>query len=290
MTTSRLTTRVALFATIAVATALGGTATAQTAQADPDHAVHHPGGAVTAQAAPPAAQPPAIPGTGAPGSMPGAGPMGGPGMMMGGGRGMMGPGGMMGTPDEGGRRRMMMMHHGAGGAPMNVIINVGPGIRVEAEDGGGRGGGRGMGMGPPGGAGMMEPGMMGMMMGPRGGAMGPDSLRHFERIDAHLAYVRAVLRVTDAQAPQWNAFADAARAAAERLRQAYAQAIQAAQQPTTAPAQLERRIALLSAQVEAMRAFATSAEPLYAALSDEQKRTADDLLAEHLRDMQRRGL
>lgn len=289
MTTSRLTTRVALFATIAVATALGGTATAQTVQADPDHAVHHPEGAVTAQAAPPAAQPPATPGAGAPGSAPGAGPMGSPGMMMG-GRGMMGPGGMMGTPDESGRRRMMMMHHGAGSTPMNVIINVGPGIRVEAEDGGGPGGGRGMGMGPPGGAGMMEPGMMGMMMGPRGGAMGPDALRHFERIDAHLAYVRAVLRVTDAQAPQWNAFADAARAAAERLRQAYAQAIQAAAQPTTAPAQLERRIALLSAQVEAMRAFAASAEPLYAALSGAQKRTADDLLAEHLRDMQRRGL
>jgi len=238
MTTSRLTTGVALFATIAVATALGGTATAQTAQADPDHAVHHPEGAVTTQAAPPAAQPPATPGTGAPGSTPGAGPMGGPGMMMG-GPGMMGPGGMMGTPDEGGRRRMMMMHHGAGGAPMNVIINVGPGIRVETEDGAARGS-RGVGMAPPGeagmmGPGMMGPGMMGMMMGPQGGAMGPDSLRHFERIDAHLAYVRAVLRVTDAQAPQWNAFADAARAAAGRLRQAYAQAIQAAQQPTTAP-------------------------------------------------------
>lgn len=288
MTTSRLTTRVALFATIAVATALGGTATAQTAQADPDHTVHHPEGAVTAQTAPPATQPPATPGAGAPGSAPGAGPMGAPGMMMG-GQGMMGPGGMMGTPDESGRRRMMMMHHGAGGAPMNVIINVGPGIRVETEDGAARGG-RGVGMAPPGEAGMMGPGMMGMMMGPQGGAMGPDSLRHFERIDAHLAYVRAVLRVTDAQAPQWNAFADAARAAAGRLRQAYAQAIQATQQPTTAPQQLERRIALLSAQVEAMRAFAASAEPLYAALSDAQKRTADDLLAEHLRDMQRRGL
>ena len=33
-----------------------------------------------------------------------------------------------------------------------------------------------------------------------------------------------------------------------------------------------------------------AAGPLYAALSDEQKRTADELLAEHLRDMQRRGL
>ena len=121
MTTSRLTTGVALFATIAVATALGGTATAQTAQADPDHAVHHPEGAVTAQAAPPAAQPPATPGTGAPGSMPGAGPMGAPGMMMG-GPGMMGPGGMMGTPDEGGRRRIVVLANTSGGRDVAVVV------------------------------------------------------------------------------------------------------------------------------------------------------------------------
>ncbi len=289
-TTNRLTTGAAL-AAIAVGVALGGTAAAQTTPADPDHTAHHPEGAATAQAAPPAAAAPSTPGAGAPGSTPGAGPIGGPGMMM-------------GMPDAGERRRMMMMHHGASAAPMNVIINVGPGIRVEAEEGGGRGDRRGMGMGPPGGAGMMGPGMMGMMMGggmgpmaPRvmmgaqgSSALGPEALRHFERIDAHLAYVRAVLRVTDAQAPQWDSFAAAARAAADRLRQAYAQAIQAAGQPATAPAQLERRIALLSAQLEAMRAVTAAAGPLYAALSDEQKRAADELLAEHLRGMQRRGL
>ncbi|WP_337877500.1 Spy/CpxP family protein refolding chaperone [Elioraea sp.] len=194
--------------------------------------------------------------------------------------------------DEGVRRRMMMIHHrAADGPPMNVIINIGPGIRVEAEEGDdGRGGRQGRGMVPPGGAGMMGPGMMGMMMGPRGGAMGPDALRHFERIEAHLAYVRAALRVTDAQMPQWDAFAEAARAAAGELRQAYAQAVQAAAQPASAPTQLERRAALLSAQLEATRAVAAAAAPLYAALSDEQRRTADELLAEHLRGMRMRGL
>jgi hypothetical protein len=219
------------------------------AQPGPQQDPHHPGGAGAAQAVPP-------------GSVPGAGPMGGPGM---------GPG-MMGMSD-GGERRRMMMHHHAGGAPMNVIINVGPDIQVRAADGEERGGRRGMGMGP------------GMM----GGALGPGAMRHFERIDAHLAYVRAVLRITDAQTPQWNAFADAARAAADRLRQAYAQAMQAAGQPATAPARLERRTALLSAQLEATRAIAAPAGPLYAALSDEQRRIADELLAEHLRDMRMRG-
>jgi hypothetical protein len=232
------------------------------AQQDP----HHPGGAATAPAVPP----------GAPGPVPGAGPMGGPGMMMGGQ-------GMMGMSDEGERRRMMRMHHhGAGGSPMNVIINVGPDIQVRVEDGEERGRRPG-GMGTHGRAGMTGPGMM-------GGAMGPGAMRHFERIDAHLAYVRAALRITDAQTPQWNAFADAARAAAARLQQAYTQAMQAAGQPAPAPAQLELRIALLLAQLEATRAIAAPAGALYAALSDEQKRAADELLAEHLRDMRMRGL
>ena len=98
------------------------------------------------------------------------------------------------------------------------------------------------------------------------------------------------LRITDAQRQQWEAFADAIRAYAEKLRQVYAQAAQAAGQPAPAPAQLERRIAALSVLPETTRAVAAAMGPLYAALSDEQKRTADELLAEHLQDMRRHGL
>jgi hypothetical protein len=132
--------------------------------------------------------------------------------------------------------------------------------------------------------------MMHRMMAAQGMMGGPSAMRHFERIDAHLAYFRTALRVTDAQAPQWNSFADAARTAAGTLRQAYAQAMQLAGQQTAAPDLLERRIALLSAQLDATKSVAAAARPLYGALSDEQKRTADELLAEHLRDMRRSGL
>jgi hypothetical protein len=52
-----------------------------------------------------------------------------------------------------------------------------------------------------------------------------------------------------------------------------------------APEQMERRIALLTAQAEAMRSVQAAARPLYAALSEEQKRTADTLMEEHLRGM-----
>ena len=66
--------------------------------------------------------------------------------------------------------------------------------------------------------------------------------------------------------------------------------MQTAGQRTAAPDLLDRRIALLSAQLEATRAVVGPAKSLYAALSDEQKRTADELLAEHLVDMRMLGL
>ena len=156
----------------------------------------------------------------------------------------------------------------------------------------------------PSGPGAAAPGMMGgemgrmmqMMMtqmqggmGGGTGAAGPGrmdfAMRPFRRIEGQLAYYRAELRITDAQAPQWNAFADAVRARSDQLRQAVMQAMQPAAQPATAPQQIDRRIALLSAQLDAMRAVSAAAGPLYAVLSEEQRRTADELMAEHFRAM-----
>jgi hypothetical protein len=67
--------------------------------------------------------------------------------------------------------------------------------------------------------------MMERMMAMRQGGMSPGTMRAFDRIEGQLAYLRTALRVTDAQMPQWNAFADAVRAQSGRLRQAYAQAM-----------------------------------------------------------------
>ena len=95
-------------------------------------------------------------------------------------------------------------------------------------------------------------------------------------------------RTSDSERPRWNAFADAIRASAERLRQAHG-AAQVAGQPATAPAQMERRIAALPLLSETIRAVAAAMGPLYAALSNEQERAADEPLAEHSQDMRRRG-
>lgn len=142
--------------------------------------------------------------------------------------------------------------------------------------------GMGPGMMMGGDMGRMMP-MMQRMMASAGGMMGGPAMHGFRRVDGQLAYVRAELRITEAQAPQWTAFADAVRTAVAQLRQAYAQAPQPLAQRESVPQHLERQIVLLSARLEATRAIATAAEPLYAALTDEQKDIAGELLTEHLR-------
>ena len=135
------------------------------------------------------------------------------------------------------------------------------------------------------GAGMMGGDMGRMMQQMMQSRMAAASMQPFRRIEGQLAYLRAELRIADTHVAHWSAFADAVRANADKLRQATQQAMGTATGPNTAPQQMERRIALLSAHMEAMRAVSAAAAPLYAALSEEQRRTADELMAEHLRGM-----
>lgn len=133
------------------------------------------------------------------------------------------------------------------------------------------------------------PGGMGPGQGMPGQGAGPNpmdfAMQPFRRIEGQLAYIRTELRITDAQAPQWNAFADAVRAQSGRLRQVVMQAMQSAARPVPAPQQIEQRISLVSAHLEALRAVQVAAGPLYTALSEDQRRIADELMAEHFRAM-----
>ena len=146
-------------------------------------------------------------------------------------------------------------------------------------------GGQGMMMGDD----MMK--MMGMMQTMHGGmsqmGMGSAGTRGLQRIEGQIAFYKTELKITDAQAPQWNAFAETIRGSATTQRTAL-QGMMQANGPGSAPEQIERRIALTTAQLDAMKTFLTAAKPLYAVLSDEQKKTADELMAEHLTQMRPR--
>ena len=147
----------------------------------------------------------------------------------------------------------------------------------------------------PAGQGMMMGGdmmkMMGMMQMMHAGmsqmGMGPAGMQALHHVEGQIAFYKAELKITDAQAPQWNAFAEAIRASATSQRTAL-QGMMQASSPGTALEQIERRIALGNAQVDALKTFQTVAKPLYAVLSVEQKKTADELLAEHLTQMRSR--
>ena len=138
---------------------------------------------------------------------------------------------------------------------------------------------------------MMEGGMshmMAMMQMMHGQMMPMDmgmaGMRPVRHIDGQIAFYKAQLKITDAQSPQWNALADAIRGSATRLQQTMAQSTDA-KDVVTAPERIQRRITMLTAQLDAGQAILAAANPLYAVLTDEQKKIADELMAERMMAM-----
>lgn len=132
------------------------------------------------------------------------------------------------------------------------------------------------------GAGMMEqmmPMMRQMMMGQQGGmnAMGAMGLP-FEHVEGRIAFLKAELGITDAQAPQWNAFADTLRSNA-KAQQAMHEQMTKGGMPSAWPDRLAVRQKVLETRLDAMKAIEAAAKPLYAVLTDDQKMAADRLFA-----------
>jgi LTXXQ motif family protein len=132
------------------------------------------------------------------------------------------------------------------------------------------------------GPGMVGPGMMGPgMMGPgmMGSASGPAMCSAMAgHIDGRLAYVKAELKITDAQEALWNSYAAAARDSANTML-ARCTTMMARHSGATAslPERLDQNEQLMTAHLDAMRATNKALKPLYAALSESQKQTADQL-------------
>lgn len=117
-----------------------------------------------------------------------------------------------------------------------------------------------------------------------------------ERVEARLAYLKTALKITDAQAPQWNAFAGVVRSHAkqadQRMQERRARMEQAKgseRQRATAIERLERRQQFLATAAARSGELLTVQKPLYAALSPEQKQVADELLAPRFKRGHHRG-
>ncbi len=136
----------------------------------------------------------------------------------------------------------------------------------------GRMGGMGQGM-MPGmmmGSGMPGSAMMPMMM--MQGRMGDMA----DYVEGRIAFLQTELRITDAQMPAWNEFANVMRANGKRASEARAAQPQYA--GTSFGDRLDDQERWLSVRLEGIRALKPAYAKLYTMLDDKQRKTADDVM------------
>jgi hypothetical protein len=128
----------------------------------------------------------------------------------------------------------------------------------------------------------MQP-MMRMMQAMReqmaGQGMGtPMGMMGMDHIEGRIAFLKAELGISEAQQPQWNAFADVLRAQAGKMQAKHAQMMQGSM-PEAFPDRLAMMEHGLSARLEALKAMEEPARALYAVLSPDQQKKGNELLA-----------
>lgn len=114
---------------------------------------------------------------------------------------------------------------------------------------------------------MMSGGMMPMMMS--SGAV---------HTEGKLAFIKAELKITDAQMPQWNAFAEAVRANATAMAEVHRSMASRKGAGGTLPERLAAEDKVLSAHLAAFKKVQESLIKLYDVLGPEQKKAADGIV------------
>jgi hypothetical protein len=127
---------------------------------------------------------------------------------------------------------------------------------------------------PTGGMGAMMDSGMGQMMQMMGAGQ---AMMPFAHVEGRVAFLKTELAITDVQAPQWNAFADALRAGAKSMRESMTGMMQAGK-PANAAERTDAMVKMMTARVDSMKTIADAEKGLYAVLTDAQKETADELL------------
>jgi hypothetical protein len=125
------------------------------------------------------------------------------------------------------------------------------------------------------GGGMMGGDMARMTAMMHGGMMDGAMMGH---VEGRLAFLKTELKITSAQEPQWAKFADVVRTNAKGVQAGMQAMMQAGAKAATAPEVLARHEKMLTAKLESVRALKAAFDPLYASLSDEQKKSADELI------------
>ena len=99
-----------------------------------------------------------------------------------------------------------------------------------------------------------------------------------DRVEGRLAFIKAELKITEAQAPAWNQLAESIRAAAKQHNERTKTAFGREEGAKTLPERLEAHEQFVSARLDEIKQIKGSLANLYVVLSDAQKKEADDIV------------
>jgi hypothetical protein len=98
-----------------------------------------------------------------------------------------------------------------------------------------------------------------------------------ERVEGRLAFMKAELKISDAQTTAWNGFAEAVRTAAKQHNERMKAIFAGEDRSKPLPDRVEAQEQLMSARLEQIKLIKASLKSLYAVLSEDQKKEADDI-------------
>ncbi len=119
-------------------------------------------------------------------------------------------------------------------------------------------------------------GMGPWMMGGMWGFTDEDAAVNF--VDGRLAFLKAELKITERQMPEWTTFAEAMRANAKAINERVRTLRGGNWATKPLPERLAEQEKVLTARLEAFRHTSAAVKPLYAVLDDAQKKIADVIL------------
>jgi len=133
----------------------------------------------------------------------------------------------------------------------------------------GMGRGSMMGTGPM--MGMNQGSMMGMGHGPMMGGPG-------QHIEGRVAFLKAELGITSDQEKPWNDFVDAMRNSTQSMQAMHNRMMSGDDMPETLPERMQWHETFMAASLEQLKSLRAAAEPLYNALTPDQKQKANMLM------------
>jgi hypothetical protein len=123
------------------------------------------------------------------------------------------------------------------------------------------------------------PGYGMMDWGPRWGmwrGRGPDWM--LDRVEGRLAFIKAELKIAESQGGAWNELAAAIRTAAKHHNERMQAVFSGADDAKTLPQRIEAQEQFMTTRLDEIRQIKGGLNKLYALLSDDQKKEADNVV------------